>query len=99
MECILVLEAVIACIATRSPATLRGRLGTALDRVYPVHCDETSCDETFATFTFKTGVAKVRETAAYVLSIYGSVVPGLNDPSIHGFVYREPVGPVLLIPP
>ena len=69
------------------------------DEIIRSTIDEISCDQMFAKFTFMAGLSKIRETASYVLSIYGHMVPGLEDPSIHGFVFREPVGPVLLIPP
>ncbi|KAL9053779.1 MAG: hypothetical protein Q9162_004577 [Coniocarpon cinnabarinum] len=55
--------------------------------------EETSCDAFFARLGLGVAIDRVRETAAHAMSIYGTVVPGLDDPAIHGFVYREAVGP------
>lgn len=60
--------------------------------------DETSTDETWARMNVTLAVNYLKETAARISSVTGSI-PQIDKPDTMGFVFREPVGPVLTIPP
>ncbi|KAG8623103.1 hypothetical protein KVT40_008079 [Elsinoe batatas] len=59
---------------------------------------ETSCDETWANMNVTLAVAYIREIAACVSHVVGSI-PTIDKPDTMAFVYKDPVGPVLVIPP
>lgn len=58
---------------------------------------ETSCSEVFAHFNIKLAVRIIREFAASLSTVLVGDIPPVQDG--YGFVFKEPVGPVLLIPP
>ena len=63
--------------------------------------EETSCQEQFASFTGASTINILKDLAGCTMGIYGSHVP-LAQPGeegIHGMVFKEAIGPVLLIPP
>lgn len=62
---------------------------------------ENSGDPMFAQFTHSAAVSMVRQVACSVTSIQGSAIIPFDDASVdvHGFVFKEPVGPVLMIIP
>ena len=69
------------------------------DKLIQCMVDEISCPPFFAKLTYDKAIAKARETAALLLSVFGTVVTGFDEPAVHGFVFKEPIGPVLLISP
>ena len=66
-----------------------------------VTVSENSGGQQFVQFTQAIAVSMVRQVAASVLSIHGTVISPYDDPSaeVHGLVFKEAIGPVLLIPP
>ncbi len=59
---------------------------------------ETSCTEQFAHFNIKLACGMLREFAcAITVAFTGEIPPMENDG--YGFVFKQPIGPVLLIPP
>ncbi|KIW63506.1 hypothetical protein PV04_08505 [Phialophora macrospora] len=59
--------------------------------------EETSCSEEFAHFNIKLAVKSLREFAVSVATVLVGEIPTIEDG--FGFVFREAIGPVLLIPP
>ena len=59
---------------------------------------ETSCSEQWALNGITTSVGYMREIASCVSGIKGEI-PEINKPDTFAFVFKEPVGPVLIIPP
>ncbi|KAL6705006.1 hypothetical protein ACN47E_007409 [Coniothyrium glycines] len=59
---------------------------------------ETSCTESWAAMNVDLAQRYLREIAAQVSSVAG-VIPPTEKPHTLGFVFREPVGPVLCIAP
>ncbi|KAJ4350401.1 uncharacterized protein N0V89_009022 [Didymosphaeria variabile] len=59
---------------------------------------ETSCDEAWAKQNLDLACRYLREIAAVVSSVNGTI-PQLEKPGVMGFVFKEPVGPVLCIAP
>lgn len=59
---------------------------------------ETACEEAWGRNNVSLAVAYVREIAACVSGIRG-VIPPMDKPDSLAFVYKEAVGPVLIIPP
>ncbi|PSN72375.1 aldehyde dehydrogenase [Corynespora cassiicola Philippines] len=59
---------------------------------------ETSCDEGWARQNVDLATRYLKEIAACVSSVTG-VIPQLEKPGAMGFVFKEPVGPVLCIAP
>ncbi|KAK3060857.1 hypothetical protein LTS18_007543 [Coniosporium uncinatum] len=68
------------------------------DELIEVQMKETSCAEPWALNGFTMTVNYIREIAACVSHIKG-VIPPIDKPDTMAFVYKEPVGPVLIIPP
>lgn len=60
--------------------------------------EETSCDAEWAATNIQITLGYVRETAACVSSMMGQI-PMNDKPGTMSFVFKEPVGPVLTIPP
>lgn len=60
--------------------------------------DETSCPQPWAVNNINITTAYMREIAACVSNIKG-VIPPNEKPDTYSFVFKEPVGPVLIIPP
>ncbi|KAJ9602587.1 hypothetical protein H2200_012780 [Cladophialophora chaetospira] len=58
---------------------------------------ETSCSKVFAHFNIKLAVGLIREFAGSLSTVMVGDIPHIQDG--YGFVFKEPVGPVLLIPP
>lgn len=58
---------------------------------------ETSCTEGFAHFNIKLAVGLIREFAGSLTTALVGDIPRISEGD--GFVFKEPVGPVLLIPP
>lgn len=59
---------------------------------------ETSCDESWAKTNVDLATRYLKEIAACISSITG-VIPQIEKPGTMGFVFKEPVGPVLCIAP
>ena len=59
---------------------------------------ETSCAEPWAQNNVLTSVGYMREIASCVSGIKGEI-PTIDKPDTFAFVFKEPVGPVLIIPP
>nr|POF01146.1 salicylaldehyde dehydrogenase [Quercus suber] len=59
---------------------------------------ETSCSAVWAQNNIATSVGYMREIASCVSQIHGTI-PTINKPDTFAFVFKEPVGPVLIIPP
>lgn len=60
--------------------------------------EETSCDDEWAATNLQITLGYVREIAACVSSVMGQI-PMNDKPGTMSFVFREPIGPVLTIPP
>lgn len=61
--------------------------------------EETNCDETWATNNVERTVLYLREIAACLSTAVVGDIPSLDVPNAMGFIFKEPVGPVLTIPP
>lgn len=59
---------------------------------------ETSCPEAWAVNNVNISIAYMREIASAVSAIRGDIPP-IEKPDTFAFVFKEPVGPVLIIPP
>jgi len=59
---------------------------------------ETSCEESWAKQNVDLATRYLREIAACISSVNGTI-PQLEKPNTMGFVFKEPVGPVLCIAP
>jgi acyl-CoA reductase-like NAD-dependent aldehyde dehydrogenase len=59
---------------------------------------ETSCEESWAKQNVDLATRYLKEIAACISSVNG-VIPQLEKPNTMGFVFKEPVGPVLCIAP
>jgi acyl-CoA reductase-like NAD-dependent aldehyde dehydrogenase len=59
---------------------------------------ETSCTKPWATNNVNGSVSYLREIAAQVSSVTGTIPP-IEKPNTLGFVFKEPIGPVLCIAP
>lgn len=59
---------------------------------------ETSCTKNWATNNVHGSVSYLKEIAAQISSVSG-VIPPIEKPNTMGFVFKEPVGPVLCIAP
>ncbi len=58
---------------------------------------ETSCSKDFAQFNIRLAVNLMRETAASLTTVLVGEIPTTQEG--YGFVFKEPIGPILLIPP
>lgn len=59
---------------------------------------ETSCEESWAKQNVNLATRYLREIAACISSVNG-VIPQIEKPNTMGFVFKEPIGPVLCIAP
>ncbi|KAI4666559.1 uncharacterized protein J4E79_002598 [Alternaria viburni] len=59
---------------------------------------ETSCTEAWARTNVNLSISYLNEIAAQISSVTG-VVPPTEKPNTQGFVFKEPIGPVLCIAP
>ncbi|KAJ5746511.1 hypothetical protein N7520_011693 [Penicillium odoratum] len=69
-----------------------------IDELTRYQMEETSCSEVFARFNVRYAQQALRETASRISSISGSV-PQMESKDAWALVLREPIGPVLAIPP
>jgi acyl-CoA reductase-like NAD-dependent aldehyde dehydrogenase len=69
-----------------------------LDDFISAQISETSCTRPWATNNVKGSVSYLREIAAQVSSVTGTIPP-IEKPNTLGFVFKEPIGPVLCIAP
>ncbi|KAI9694476.1 MAG: hypothetical protein M1822_000092 [Bathelium mastoideum] len=60
---------------------------------------ETSCEEAWARNNVATAVGYLREIGACISTSLQGTIPALEKPDTMGFIFREAVGPVLVIPP
>ncbi|PNS20359.1 Aldehyde dehydrogenase [Sphaceloma murrayae] len=90
----------------RAPATLRRdlllRVATLFETRRATLVDlqkrETSCDDTWANINVTLAVNYIREIASCVTQIAGTIPP-IDKPDTMAFVYKDPVGVALVIPP
>lgn len=68
------------------------------DELVKVQMLETSCEEPWARNNVAGSVAYVKEIASCISSIRGTI-PQTDKPNTMTFVYKEAVGPILVIPP
>jgi len=68
------------------------------DELVKAQIEETSCQQGWAVNNIKTTVGYLREIASCVSNIRGEI-PTIDKPDTFAFVFKEPVGPVLVIPP
>ncbi|KAK5133523.1 hypothetical protein LTR08_007660 [Meristemomyces frigidus] len=68
------------------------------DELIKAQIDETSCQQGWAVNNILTTVGYMREIASCVSGIRGEI-PTIDKPDTFAFVFKEPVGPVLIIPP
>lgn len=68
------------------------------DELVKAQMEETSCQQGWAVNNILTTVGYMREIASCVSSIKGEI-PTIDKPDTFAFVFKEPVGPVLVIPP
>lgn len=63
------------------------------------HEKETSASSQFTPFDVIYAAKLVREAAACVTTAVHGTIPASSDPDVTSLVFKEPVGPVLIIPP
>lgn len=68
------------------------------DELIQAQIRETSCPQGWAINNVLTTVGYMREIASCVSNIRGEI-PTIDKPDTFAFVFKEPVGPVLVIPP
>ena len=68
------------------------------EELIKAQCEETSCDQGWASTNVMLTVNYVREIAACVSSVHGTI-PQNDKPQTLSLVFKEPIGPVLTIPP
>ncbi|KAE9372002.1 ALDH-like protein [Stipitochalara longipes BDJ] len=61
-------------------------------------CAETSCTASFAAFQIEFATSCIREIASRISSMVGEV-PNMASPDTIGFIFREALGPILLVAP
>jgi len=69
------------------------------DELVECQMKETSCEESWAINNVMLTVNYIREIAACISSACRGVIPPMDKPDTMAFVYKEAVGPVLVIPP
>ncbi|QIW99990.1 hypothetical protein AMS68_005508 [Peltaster fructicola] len=89
-----------ASVATRRDIILKAAslFEERKDELLKAQMDETSCPMPWAANNVNTTVAYMREIASCISSIRGEIPPN-EKPDTYAFVFKEPVGPVLVIPP
>lgn len=68
------------------------------DELVEAQIKETSCAEPWARNNVQTAAGYIKEFAACVSSVKG-VIPPTDKPDTMTFVYKEAIGPILVIPP
>lgn len=68
------------------------------DELVATQMAETSCEEPWARNNISTTADYVREIAASISRIRGTIPP-MDKPDTMAWVYKEAIGPVLIIPP
>jgi acyl-CoA reductase-like NAD-dependent aldehyde dehydrogenase len=71
---------------------------THTDSLIAAQIAETSCTEAWARQNVNLSISYLNEIAAQISSVTG-VIPPTEKPNTQGFVFKEPVGPVLCIAP
>jgi acyl-CoA reductase-like NAD-dependent aldehyde dehydrogenase len=69
-----------------------------LDELVQAQMKETACTEGWAKFNVLAATNYINESAACVSSVKGTIPP-TDKPDTLTFVFKEPIGPVLVIPP
>lgn len=69
-----------------------------VEKLVACQVEETSCTETYARFNVKLAVNLIRETAGSIVEALTGATPPMQANG-YAFVFKEAVGPVLLIPP
>ncbi|KAI9709253.1 MAG: hypothetical protein M1820_003373 [Bogoriella megaspora] len=64
-----------------------------------IQMEETSCDEPWAQNNITTTVNYLREIASCISTSIQGTIPSLEKPNTMGFIFKEPVGSILVIPP
>ena len=88
-------------VTTRRTLILRAAdlLETRQDDLIDAQMHETSCQRGWAQNNIALTVGYMREIAARISSVLAGEIPTIEKPDTFAFVFREPVGPVLVIPP
>jgi acyl-CoA reductase-like NAD-dependent aldehyde dehydrogenase len=68
------------------------------DKLVKLQMDETSCNEAWGRQNVDLAVRYLKEIAACISSLTG-VIPPIEKPNTMGFVFKQPIGPVLCIAP
>jgi acyl-CoA reductase-like NAD-dependent aldehyde dehydrogenase len=68
------------------------------DSFISTQISETSCTEAWARQNVNGSITYLKEIAAQVSSVAGSIPP-IEKPNTMGFVFKEPIGPILCIAP
>ena len=69
-----------------------------LDRAVALQVAETSCEASWANFNVKYGIRVIREIASRTTAVFGEM-PRMNSEANLTLVFKEPIGPSLLIAP
>ena len=69
-----------------------------MDEIVQAQVKETACTEGWAKFNVLAATNYINESAACVSSVKGTIPP-TDKPDTMTFVFKEPIGPVLVIPP
>lgn len=69
-----------------------------VDELVQAQMKETACTEDWAKFNVLAATNYINEFAACVSSVKGTVAP-TDKPDTMTFVFKEPIGPILVIPP
>ena len=69
-----------------------------LKRAIELQVSETSCEASWAAFNVNYGIKVIREIASRTTAVFGEM-PRMNSDSNLALVFKEPVGPSLLIAP
>ena len=88
-------------VTTRRSLILRAAdlLETRQAELIDAQIRETSCQRTWAQTNISLTVGYMREIAARISSVLAGEIPTMEQGGTFAFVFREPVGPVLVIPP
>ncbi|KAI6791854.1 aldehyde dehydrogenase [Hortaea werneckii] len=88
-------------VTTRRTLLLRAAdlLESRADEFIAAQIRETSCQRAWAATNISLTVGYMREIAARISSVLAGEIPTIEKRDTFAFVFREPVGPVLVIPP
>lgn len=89
-----------ASVLTRRDVILKAAslFETRREELIKTQMEETSCPQPWAVNNINTTVGYMREIASCISGIHGDIPP-VDKPDTFAFVFKEPVGPVLVIPP